>query len=186
MSWETLNESKKACPCGNGTYTIIQRMDDWNRLDSNWVMNCPECMAIYSLYSYNYYDSGIPTQGKRWVKKGAFEKSKKLQQEADKLKEKAVELAREKYFPLLIDKFSKSSKKEIWSVLNENIAWYKSLGTFYKHTKNRTTKDYLSDVFDYRNLKSILKIVNIKDTEISDSLLKIDSLESEARDQLYS
>lgn len=94
-------------------------------------------------------------------------------------------LAKERYLPVLEEMFSKSSKKAIWQVLNENIKWYKSLGTFYKHTKNQDKHEYLAELFDHSDLLSVLKITNAEDKDIEKLLKDSSALESKSKALLH-
>ncbi len=43
---------------------------------------------------------------------------------------------------------------------------YKSLGTFYQHTKGRTQADYLQQEFSHRTFVAVSKILGVQDKEI--------------------
>ena len=184
MSWESA-ETKHTCPCENGTYTVIDSSNDWGQYELAWKMDCPECKKNYSLYTYSYYRSGLHNQGHRWIKTAVYEQAMELQNDARDSKDKAVDLARERYFNTLIERFSTSSKKAIWEVLQQNIRWYKSLGTFYKHTKGQEKHEYLGDLFNVSELEAILKIVGVDDDEIANLLRASDQLEVKAKDLLH-
>ena len=184
MSWDS-TETQKTCPCGAGTYTVIDRSDDWGRFETSWRMDCAICRAKYSLYTYDYCDSGLRGQGHKWVETTIYNESVKLSEKALAAKSDAVRLAKERYLPVLEEMFSKSSKKAIWQVLNENIKWYKSLGTFYKHTKNQEKHEYLAELFDHSDLLSVLKIANTEDKDIEKLLKDSSELESKSKALLY-
>ncbi len=184
MSWES-NETKKPCPCGAGTYTVIDRSDDWGRFETSWRMDCPICSNTYSLYTYDYYNSGLREQGHKWVQTEIYDRSIELKRRAKATKEAAVCLSKERYLPVLEEVFRKSSKKAIWQALNANIKWYKSLGTFYKHTKNQEKREYLSELFNHSDLASVLKVANAKDEEVERLLSNSSALESEAEALLH-
>ena len=71
-------ETQKSCPCGTGTYTVIDRSDDWRRFETNWRMDCPICSKKYSLYTYAYYNSGIQEQRHKWVETTIYNEAMKL------------------------------------------------------------------------------------------------------------
>ena len=77
MSWDS-TETQKSCPCGTGTYTVIDRSDDWGRFETNWRMDCPICSKKYSLYTYAYYNSGIQEQRHKWVETTIYNEAMKL------------------------------------------------------------------------------------------------------------
>jgi hypothetical protein len=148
-------------------------------------MDYPTCKAKYSLYTYDYYDSGLRGQGHKWVKTTIYNKSVKLNEKAVAAKNNAVQLAKERYLSVLEGIFKKSSKKAIWEVLNENIKCYKSLGTFYKHTKNQEKREYLAELFDHLDLLSVLKIANSEDKDIEKLLNDSSALESKSKALLH-
>lgn len=62
MSWEEMRTRSTPCPCGKGVITRTDYMDDWNRLEEKYSIECPECRKKYKLVSRSYYkhagDSG--------------------------------------------------------------------------------------------------------------------------------
>ena len=184
MSWDS-TETQKSCPCGTGTYTVIDRSDDWGRFETNWRMDCPICSKKYSLYTYAYYNSGLREQGHKWVETTIYNEAMKLNKMAKDTKRKAVLLAKERYLPVLEEMFRKSSKKAIWKALSENIKWYKSLGTFYKHTKNQDKREYLGELFHQAELMSVLRIAHVEDDDIKKLLRDSSSHESESKALLH-
>lgn len=149
-------------------------------------MDCPICIKKYSLHTYYYYESGLSEKGQKWIEKEIYEKSIALKNRAKALKENAIRLAKERYLPVLEDKFSRSNKKEVWESLKANIEGYKSLGTFYKHTKNQEKRLYLSKLFQDSDLASVMKVANAKDKEIERLLSDSTALNVEAEELLHS
>ena len=62
MSWEEMGKYSIPCPCGKGVITRTDYMDDWNRCDEKYSIDCSECKTKYKLISHSYYkhpgDSG--------------------------------------------------------------------------------------------------------------------------------
>lgn len=69
MSWQTDRVEEKACPCGEGKYSIEYRSDDWGRNDETWKMSCPKCKGRYKLVKEGYTWKGIYEVDYRWSKK---------------------------------------------------------------------------------------------------------------------
>lgn len=69
MSWDIDRETKHDCPCGESTYTIQERSDDWGRSDERWIMNCVKCKDLYKLKSDYIYRGGIEEEIKAWIRK---------------------------------------------------------------------------------------------------------------------
>jgi|GEM_PF-2905425 len=69
MNWELSRASKHKCPCGQGTYTVRKFVDDWNRSEEQWDMDCLKCRRKYHLYSSINPKSGRLLRTNRWVKR---------------------------------------------------------------------------------------------------------------------
>lgn len=183
MSWE-YSDRKYACPCGNGTYTETSGSNDWGQSSVTWKMDCASCELNYALYTYSYYKHGMHSEGHRWIKRRAYEKAMEFLEEAKILKNHSVELAKNRYLDVLVARFENSRKKTVWEVLHANIKWYKSLGTFYKHTKEMNKREYLGELFSDNHLEDVLKIANVKDKEIQEIITKKNNFKKEAENLL--
>ena len=146
MSWES-TETKRPCPCGKSTFTIVDRSDDWGRFESHWKMDCPDCRNRYSLYTYGYYRSGLYQEAHRWIDKEKYDEAQKLEEESKKTQKVAVALSVERQLPVLMELFDTKSKKAIWETLNKHIKPFKSLGTFYQHIKGKEKYEYIKELF---------------------------------------
>lgn len=184
MSWEYF-ERKHACPCGNGTYTETTGSNDWGQNSSAWRMDCPSCKLNYALYTYNYYRHGVNSEGHRWVKKQSYDKAMELQHKAKELKDRAIALAKNRYLGAWVARFENSSKKAVWEILHANIKWYKSLGTFYQHTKGKNKTEYLSELFNDHHLDDVFKIILISDKEIQALIAEEANYKKEAESLLH-
>jgi len=184
MSWENDSVTKSPCPCGQGTYETIYSSNDWGQHKVTWSMNCSYCQSNFSLYTYSYFRSGEEYEAHRWVKTENYKKSKSLDRKARKLGSEAVELARKKYLEKTVMFFSQSNKKQIWEVFNKNILNYKSLATFYKHTKGKDKPEYIRELFVESSIISILKIIKISDIKITNDLLTSNNYKKEAKELL--
>lgn len=108
------------------------------------------------------------SEGHRWIKKQNYDKAMDLLNKAKHLKDRAVTLARTKYLDALVAQFESSSKKAVWESLHANIKWYKSLGTFYQHTKGKNKREYLGELFSDHHLNDVFKIMRVSDEEIQE------------------
>lgn len=179
MSWE-YSEKKHTCPCEKGTYTETTGSNDWNQHSNDWKMDCPSCKSNYALYTYEYYRHGMRSKGYRWIKKQNYDKAMEFQNKVKQLKDNTVTLAKVRYLDTLVLQFEKSSKKAVWEVLHANIKSYKSLVTFYKHTKGRSKNEYLAEIFSDYHLNDVFKIIQVSDTEIEKLKNQEKNLENEA------
>lgn len=179
MSWEYF-ESIVACPCGKGTYTETFGSNDWGQTSISWDMDCPLCKANYALYTYSYYKNGMRSKGNRWIEKSKYDKAIKMLNEAKNIKLRAINTAKNKYLDALVTQFENSSKKAIWETLRTNINWYKSLGTFYQHTKGKEKREYLGELFSDYYLNELFKIMQVNDKEIQEQIEKANIVEVEA------
>jgi hypothetical protein len=68
-----MSQTDHRCPCGKSTYTVVSLMDDWNRTEERWTMNCRQCQTTHALHTFWYPDSGMTVESKRWVQRAALE-----------------------------------------------------------------------------------------------------------------
>lgn len=184
MSWES-KETKKNCPCGKGTYTVIDRSDDWGRFETRWQMDCLECKVNYSLYEYYYHKSGLAEVGFKWVEKAKYKEAMSLKNKALELRIESDQLTKKIYLPVLLEMFSKSSKKSIWETLKSKNRGFVSLGTFYKHTKGKTKEEYLSELFNVNTLETVFSLVSIDNAGIDSLVQRAEEFERDASKLLY-
>ncbi|MEP1032482.1 hypothetical protein [Ekhidna sp.] len=183
MSWEIISEKKKTCPCKSGFYTVTLKLDDWNRMEEFWNMNCSHCEDDYILHHDFVTSSGLNEKRYFWIKKSQWLKFENLKSEAKKFRDLSVEIARREYQELWNQYFFKKKKKFIWKALTNNGSVYPSLSTFYTHIKEWGIEQYLSDFF--KNYNSLaLQILNVENKEISSLREKANSLEEEANNLL--
>lgn len=125
------------------------------------------------------------SEGYRWIKKQSYDKAMELLNKAKHLKDRAVTLARSRYLDTLVAQFEDSSKKAVWEALHANIKWYKSLGTFYQHTKGKNKREYLAELFSDHHLNDVFKIIRVSDEEIQGLNAGVENLEKEAETLLH-
>ena len=125
------------------------------------------------------------SEGHRWIKKQSYDKATELLNKAKHLKDRAVKLARSRYLNTLVAQFENSSKKAVWEALHANIKWYKSLGTFYQHTKGKSKREYLAEIFSDHHLNDVFKIIRVSDEEIHGLNAQVENLEKEAETLLH-
>lgn len=93
MSWETVRDHRKPCPCGQGYVHSVSRSDDWGRWENEVILHCPECEKTYVKYSYDNNSKGMVETTIRWVKRNDynnFQRSKKEWKEADLLSKSQI------------------------------------------------------------------------------------------------
>lgn len=183
MSWEEMSNSQYKCPCGLGTYTIKFFMDDWNRSEERWEMDCPTCKQNYRLYTYYYYDSGMECKSYLWVPREAYTKVENIGVQLNKAKKEVVGIATSRYMDKWLVYFQDArTKKEIWRRLTDNGKRYPSLSTFYTHTRNRSPETYLRREFHYDNVPVILQKLGIIDNEVNEKLQATRQIEGKFRE----
>lgn len=167
MSWESVSEQQHPCPCGEGFFTAIVEMDDWNRTRSGWVMGCLKCREEYIDFRSTAYDSGLSYTAHRWVKVKAHQQYKKLSTNAKAVLGKAQNLAAERYCDLWLQYFDGKNKKQVWEILTNNGNHYPSLGTFYKHCRpgREGLNKYLRWFFQ-NDYERALLIMHTRDAEL--------------------
>lgn len=98
--------------------------------------------------------------------------------------DQALTLAKKRYLKLLIAHFAGVPKKQIWATLHGAIPYYKSLGTFYSHTKGKSEASYFAEIFSEYKMKAVWKILDIQDDEINHLQDTAESLSNKAENLL--
>ena len=182
MSWEEMSSTKSKCPCGQGTYTVRSYMDDWNRLEDRWEMDCPECQERFQLYTYYYLDSGMTWDSKIWVLSEEFERYRLIEEELEIIKVEVVGLFISRYLDRWISYFDDTkTKKDVWRRLTDNGERYPSLSTFYSHIRGSDVLEYLRKEVNFHNLPFMITKLGIVDILIVEKLAQIENLENEVR-----
>jgi hypothetical protein len=181
MGWDLMSEKQHICACGSGTYTVRFFMDDWNRTEERWEMDCPICKQRYQLYTYSYYDSGMSSEGQVWVLKAELAKVESIGTQLNKARNDIVDFATSRYMEAWLSYFQDAkTKKEKWRRLTDDgRRMYPSLSAFYQHTKDRSVEEYLKEEFRYINIPNILAKINVTDSYIDDNLRIIKKLEDD-------
>ncbi len=170
MSWDEF-EYKYGCPCGNETYTVLIRENDWFQQDESWTMDCSKCSNEYELYQFrNRHNEWSSCWINKDILRETFEEQRLFETLLNKRKQELIAYARSRYQDLFISKFKDiTNKKNLRRKLIEfrllpNI----SESYFYKLSNGLTTSEYLSkDYFEYEKLLSTLAFMNIEDYQIN-------------------
>lgn len=160
-------------------------MDDWNRSEERWEMDCLTCKQNYRLYTHHYYDSGMACSSCLWVQNGQYESVERIEAQLTKAKEDVVRVATSRYMDKWLSYFQDAkSKKEIWRRLTDNGRRYPSLSTFYAHTRHMDPESCVRKEFDYGNVLIILQKLGITDEEINGKLQAAKQVENRLREAI--
>lgn len=171
MSWEEMRVEKHKCPCGKGIYSVTHLMDDWNRSEDKWEMNCNVCKEKYTLFQYPVFDSGMHTSRAGWVKKSLLNKIKRIEKDLNVLSEKGIEIFINRYKTEWLRYFrDQKSKKKIWGRLNNYELNTGSLSTFYSHVKDYGLDNHLVSYIKFHNLQRILEMLKISDQDLFEKI----------------
>ena len=185
MSWEEMSVEKQPCPCGKSTYSVVRRMDDWNRTDSSMRMDCEQCQSNYVLLSENQNRGGMPHTVRFWISKETEVEYGRLREAAATARRQVMGLRTQRYLQQWKAIFVGKNKKQAWGILTNDGARYPALGTFYQHTKDEGLEAYLERHFqnaDDRTWLEIATTLGVDDREISDLIKQVDEFESNAHD----
>jgi len=178
MSWEEMRIENHKCPCGNGIYTVTHLMDDWNRSDETWKMNCNTCKNEYTLFQYSIFDSGMHVSQAGWIKKSLYDKVKEIEKELHAYEEQVVQIFTDRYQNKWLQYFEGlKSKKQIWGILNTNKLSAGSLSTFYSDIKIHGIRKHLLSYLKFKNLQSISQILEVSDNDILSRINECKALE---------
>ena len=177
MSWEDSAPIERPCPCGTGQYVVIGRSDDWNRYEERWEMHCPSCKEKYGLYTYDYNRKGMVSTYHCWLPRPLL---KALSVAAEELEEANKALSayatahfRERWNTHFIGK----AKKAIWRELTEDGRHYPSLPTFYLHVRESSLELQLARYFDYRELPTVVRVLQLSASELHSRIEQVRELE---------
>ena len=177
MSWEDSVPIERPCPCGTGQYAVIGRSDDWNRYEERWEMHCPSCKKNYGLYASNYSRKGMTSTYHCWLPRSLL---KELTAASDELEQAKKSLSvyvsthlRERWNEHFIGK----AKKAIWRELTEEGKHYPSLSTFYLHVRESSMEQQLARYFDYRELPTVVRVLQLNASELQSRIEQVRELE---------
>jgi hypothetical protein len=165
-------------------------MDDWNRHEECWEMNCPECQQNFRLYIDHYRHKGLTHEVHLWVPTSSLNKVKHIEKQLETAKAEVTEIATVRYTGRWLQRFEDAkTKKEVWRRLTGDgkRRHYPSLSTFYDHVRRIGLEVYLRNEFTYNNLPDIMQSLAVVDSEIHERREQISAIESDldqARRQL--
>jgi hypothetical protein len=181
MTWDESKEDK-ACPCGTGTYTITRRANDWGQGGEWFEMNCSRCRETYVQFKLDYLDPGAPGSTSildLWVLRRDKEAVDDLQKQIKRTEQSMLAKALPRYLSRWLKHFAGKSKKDVWRELKPlDRSHVPSLGTFYKHTKDGV-ETYLQDFFAAKRIISILDLLKITDSEMTELNQRLRNMDRE-------
>jgi hypothetical protein len=177
MSWEEMGTQKYSCPCGRGHYAVTWLMDDWNRHDEQWTMECLQCSAIYDLYTYSTYRHGMSEAHHRWVLRELLEKLSALNTQLNQKQRDIAAYIKREYTEKWLGEFSGQKKKTVWSQITQDGKEYPSLSTFYHRVRSSGMAYVLCEYLDYRKLSTVTRILALKDTYLDDYTSEVHRME---------
>lgn len=177
MSWEEGPSTKHSCPCGNGHYAVVPRSDDWGRYEERWEMLCPSCKETYGLYSLDYNRKGMVSTSHSWVPQQLLRELATGALEVEQAKEMLSAYAISQYEERWSRHFSGKTKKAIWRELTQDGNEYPSLPTFYLQIRDSSLSQQLSRYFNYRQLSTVVRILQLSDTELHVRMGRVQKLE---------
>ncbi len=74
-----------------------------------------------------------------------------------------VQLAKRRYKGKWLNHFRDKTKKEVWAELTRNGETYRSLATFYKHTKDEGLDAYLLRYLRADHITDVFRILEVSD-----------------------
>lgn len=180
MSWEVTRTDTLKCPCGEGTYAVTHRSDDWGRCDETWSMNCPTCHATYQLVTFpGDYKGVISDVRYGWALKVRCAEADHLREQASSAATRAQDLAVARYRQQWLDTLNRTTKKALWRSITADGKRYPSSSTFYMHLKSTTVDLYLMQYF-VSNWFVLLQELGIVDPKIEQIRQDASRLEAEA------
>ena len=177
MSWEESPPIVRPCPCGIGHYTIIERTDDWGRSEERWEMQCQSCVENYGLFSFDYNRKGIVSTSRNWIPRQLSNELATMESTIEREKENLSAFAMTEFLERWKQHFKGKTKKAIWRELTQDGARYPSLPTFYLHIRESNLEQQLARYFDYREIATVIRILQLNHPEIDRQVELIQTLE---------
>lgn len=183
MSWEESEPATRLCPCGVGHYTVIARSDDWGRSDERWEMHCVSCRANYALYTYHHNRKGLIETYYGWLPVVFMHELTALETAIEGEKSQLTEYANKHYGERWHNHFNGKPKKTIWRELTQEGKEYPSLSTFYSHARNSSLPSLLNNYFRYREIQTVIRVLELNDGNLDALIEHIQKLEKECEEK---
>lgn len=130
MSWDT-EVTERPCFCGEGTFVLTSRSNEWGRSEENGVTRCPRCSREYEFKVWKTSD-GDTDFG--WVKRLTPEEvSRRAREEEERLQRETLTLTtlRKQHGQALVEVVSRfTSKKALWGFLQTSRLTTSSIWSF--------------------------------------------------------
>ena len=154
--------------------------DDWNRFDDRWSMVCSLCKKEYVLYSYDVNRKGMSETHRTWAPIALANELKRLHHKIANEQRRITTHLQTNYGRKWKEHFDSKNKKAIWNELTEGGHKYPSLATFYSHTRYLGLEKVLSRYLDHRELKTVERILKIKDPVLLSARAQVRELSHQA------
>ncbi|GBC62614.1 hypothetical protein DENIS_3586 [Desulfonema ishimotonii] len=184
MGWKKIATEKNICPCGKGTYKAVWEKDEWNRVRTNFCLNCSHKRRGYDAYFYEYQVNGLWLTGFRWVESKVLKKARQFTLQSEFYIRRSKKLAEDRYLDRWLDFFSSKNKRQIWEILSQKMPCYCALPTFYRHVKKEGLTPYLIRFFRANN-QNALELLDVKDKEIEELNVHARWFDKEAENLIF-
>lgn len=176
---------ERACPCGNGTYTVAVSANDWGRSTEQWTMRCEDCRSGYALFDFTLREKDWQWIAHVWVRKSDHLALNALDEKiaglADRTEQQARSALLEQWMAL---PSSVGSKKRLWELLTDSGATeYPSLAAFYAQVRRIGLDRYWEQEFSLSNMNRVLAVLDHDDQEIQTAMGQLDHLRNERSEQ---
>jgi hypothetical protein len=161
----------------DGHYNIVCRMDDWNRHDEQWTMDCPTCRGEHGVYTTFATRDGMVATRYVWVPRAALQD---LQDARDRIA--AIKLDFSKYLEThhgaaWTAHFDGKTRAVVWRELTNDGREYPSLSTFSAQVRQPGLDQALKDYLQYDAVDTVIRILQLNDPELSAQKGAISDLE---------
>jgi hypothetical protein len=166
MSWEEMQSRQNPCPCGQGHYVVADFMDDWNRTEERWTMECSRCVKTHGIYTTSRDEKGVSYPDHSWVPRRVLTELARAQSAVDAKQGAVDEYLRRAYRAGFHRRLAGLSRKAIWQALTDGGKAYPALGTFYKHVRDSGIDSVLDGYLEYRDVDVLVRILGIEDEHL--------------------
>ena len=155
-------------------------------------MHCPSCKEKYGLYASNYSRKGMASTYHCWLPRLLLKELSVAAEELEQAKKALSVYATAHYQERWNTHFIGKAKKAIWRELTEDGKHYPSLPTFYLHVRESSLERQLARYFDYRELPTVVRVLQLSASELHSRVEQVRELEhmleeshSNARQQAF-
>jgi len=146
-------------------------------------MYCASCRTHYALYTYHHNRKGLIETYYGWLPVVFMHELTTLVTAIEDEKSQLTKYASTHYGEKWRNHFSGKTKKTIWRELTQEGEQYPGLSTFYSHARSSSMHSLLNDYFRYREIQTVIRVLELDDGNLGAPIEHIQKLEKELEEK---